>query len=216
MSIVVPAWPGLQPIKTQRQKVSPVSVNKNTPSPWALAMRPSSRNCNPASDLGRSKLISQPVFLSRGVFFPQTPAGPFRRRRIAPRVGYLCTHTHAHPAFPGLLLWPATLKMAHARGNRLSNTTSLTHYVSLIHLLSEPRVQPIYMYIYIYIYIERERYTHLTYVNYNIYHLLAALLWVGFVSWFRFIGNWSVTKTCLYIYIYNNNNTIPGLLVIGR
>ena len=31
-------------------------------------MRPSSRNCNPAPDLVLSKLISQPVFLSGGVF----------------------------------------------------------------------------------------------------------------------------------------------------
>ena len=163
-------------------------------------MRPSSRNCNPASDLGRSKLISQPVFLSRGVFFPQTPAGPFRRRRIAPRVGYLCTHTHAHPAFPGLLLWPATLKMAHARGNRLSNTTSLTHYVSLIHLLSEPRVQPIY--IYIYIYIERERDIHISHML-IITYITCSLRSFGLASLADFgllvIG---LLRKLVYIYIY--------------
>ena len=46
---------------------------KNTPSPWAFAMRPSSRNCNPATDLVFSKLIFQPVLLSRGVLCSKTP-----------------------------------------------------------------------------------------------------------------------------------------------
>ena len=49
--------------------VLPVSVNNNTPFARALAMRPSSRNCNPVPDLVLSKLISQPVILSGGVFF---------------------------------------------------------------------------------------------------------------------------------------------------
>ena len=39
-------------------------------------MRHNSRNCNPAQDLVFSKLIFQPVFLSRGVIFSQTPVGP--------------------------------------------------------------------------------------------------------------------------------------------
>ena len=49
----------------------PVSANKQT-FPRTLATRPSSRNCNPASDLVLSKLNFQPVF-SSGVFFEQTP-----------------------------------------------------------------------------------------------------------------------------------------------
>ena len=36
----------------------PVSVNKSTPFTWALAMRPSSSNCNPAPDLALSKPFS--------------------------------------------------------------------------------------------------------------------------------------------------------------
>ena len=45
---------------------------KNIPFPWALAMRPSSRKCNPAPDLVLSKLIFPHVF-SRWMFLSQTP-----------------------------------------------------------------------------------------------------------------------------------------------
>ena len=50
----------------------PASVNKHYPFTRAVALRPSSRNCNPAPDLVFSGLIFQPVFLSGGVFFSQT------------------------------------------------------------------------------------------------------------------------------------------------
>ena len=38
-----------------------------------LGMQPSGRNCNPAPDSVFPKLTFQPVFLSGGVFFSQTP-----------------------------------------------------------------------------------------------------------------------------------------------
>ena len=45
-------------------------LRENTPFTWALAMRPSSNNCNPAPDLVLSKLSFQPG----GVFCSQTLA----------------------------------------------------------------------------------------------------------------------------------------------
>ena len=45
---------------------------KNNPFTGALAMRPSSRDCNPAPDSVFSKLISSPVFFSGGEFFADT------------------------------------------------------------------------------------------------------------------------------------------------
>ena len=47
----------------------PVSVNKNTPFGWALALQSLSRNCSPAFDLVFLKLMFPCVFFSGGVFF---------------------------------------------------------------------------------------------------------------------------------------------------
>ena len=47
----------------------------NTPFVRALALQSGSGNRNPAQDLVFSKLIFQPVFLSGGAVFSQTPVG---------------------------------------------------------------------------------------------------------------------------------------------